>query len=280
MKKRNVEIVESKLASKTGRAEECEDAICVSDDFVAVVDGVTAKGELRWKGLTGGQAARDQICRAIEAFPANITASRAIEAVTAAIKGFYESAGRLQYVQNRPHERIMAAVVIYSRERSEVWSIGDCQFMIDGNLFQRIKKIDQILSETRSAFLELEILSGKTIDNLMTDDPGRNYILPLLKRQSLLQNHPDSVYSYPVIDGFDVPLAQITVETVPEGPSTVILASDGYPELMPSLAESEARLQQVLTEDPLCFRRYKSTKGLQTGNISFDDRAYVKFQVT
>jgi hypothetical protein len=32
-------------------------------------------------------------------------------------------------------------------------------------------------------------------------------------------------------------------------------------------------------EDPRLFRRYKATKEMDQGNISFDDRAYVKLKV-
>ncbi|GCE09255.1 hypothetical protein KDAU_65840 [Dictyobacter aurantiacus] len=43
-----------------------------------------------------------------------------------------------------------------------------------------------------------------------------------------------------------------------------------------TLEASELALQEVLQEDPLLFRKYKTTKGLQRGNVSFDDRAYIK----
>lgn len=57
---------------------------------------------------------------------------------------------------------------------------------------------------------------------------------------------------------------------------TIVLASDGYPYLKDSLEASEHALQGVLRDDPLLFRTYKATKGIQQGNLSFDDRAYVK----
>jgi hypothetical protein len=42
---------------------------------------------------------------------------------------------------------------------------------------------------------------------------------------------------------------------------------------------SEQQLQELLSEDPLLFRRYKATKGMKQRNISFDDRAYVMLKV-
>ena len=58
-----------------------------------------------------------------------------------------------------------------------------------------------------------------------------------------------------------------------------MLASDGYPYLKDTLEASEQALQEVLQEDPLLFRKYKATKGLQIGNRSFDDRAYIKLEI-
>ena len=59
----------------------------------------------------------------------------------------------------------------------------------------------------------------------------------------------------------------------------IVLASDGYPFLMPTLQESEERLADLLRDDPLCISIYKASKGLMQGNKSFDDRSYVRFTV-
>ena len=59
----------------------------------------------------------------------------------------------------------------------------------------------------------------------------------------------------------------------------IVLASDGYPVLKNSLKESEEKLLEILEKDPLLINIYKSTKGLQQGNISYDDRTYIKFVV-
>jgi sugar/nucleoside kinase (ribokinase family) len=58
-----------------------------------------------------------------------------------------------------------------------------------------------------------------------------------------------------------------------------VLATDGYPFLRPTLQESEKRLEEVTTGEPLCMRLFKPTKGLQGGNLSFDDRAYLRLDI-
>lgn len=57
------------------------------------------------------------------------------------------------------------------------------------------------------------------------------------------------------------------------------MASDGYPDLCETLRESEEKLKILLEKDPLMISIYKSTKGLQKGNTSFDDRAYISFDI-
>ena len=66
----------------------------------------------------------------------------------------------------------------------------------------------------------------------------------------------------------------------PVPPQTqVVLASDGYPVLKDTLAESEKSLDELLQKDPQCLWENRGTKGLVKGNQSFDDRTYVRFAV-
>ena len=62
-------------------------------------------------------------------------------------------------------------------------------------------------------------------------------------------------------------------------PNEVVLASDGYPFLKPTLAESEAALLHLIAHDPQCIHDFIATKGLVAGNKSFDDRTYIRFRV-
>jgi len=39
---------------------------------------------------------------------------------------------------------------------------------------------------------------------------------------------------------------------------------------------SEELLARLLAEDPLCIGPLKGTKGVALGNVSFDDRAYLR----
>ena len=65
---------------------------------------------------------------------------------------------------------------------------------------------------------------------------------------------------------------------VPHG-TEVVLESDGYPQLCRTLEESEAKLREIIAEDPLCLGvggGKAGVKGIMDGMESFDDRAYVR----
>jgi glycerophosphoryl diester phosphodiesterase len=87
------------------------------------------------------------------------------------------------------------------------------------------------------------------------------------------------MFGYPVLDGTSLSGNGIQVRQVASGETQIVLASDGYPVLKPTLADSESYLTTILAEDPLLFRAFRSTKGLSPGNQSFDDRAYIRFRI-
>jgi hypothetical protein len=76
--------------------------------------------------------------------------------------------------------------------------------------------------------------------------------------------------------GGQLPLAYVERIEVPGGAREIVLATDGYPTAMPSLAESEAFLSGLLAADPLCIGPLRSTKGVARQASSFDDRAFVR----
>lgn len=273
-------VEEQLLRAKTVNEEECEDALYLGPHFVAVIDGATSKTQRRWDGKTGGRMAAALLREAFDQIPYDAIARQAVDLLTSAIKQFYEQRQVIDLVQADPVQRAVASFVALSVWRKEVWLVGDCQCLLNQAHISNTKLVDEIAASARSLFLETEICRGKTIEDLRRDDTGRAFILPLLERQMLLQNNPSSgQYWYAVIDGFDVPADGLRLLSLPPETETITLASDGYPILKDSLRASEEALQDILRDDPLLFRAYKSTKGLQEGNVSFDDRAYVKVRL-
>ena len=132
------------------------------------------------------------------------------------------------------------------------------------------------MSEVRSLAIRCLLLEGNTEEELLENDEARDWIMNILKRQYHLENE-EGVYGFSVFSGKGT-VKEFSVIDVPNG-AEVIIASDGYPLLLPTLKESEEKLKEIVENDPLCYKQYLSTKGLVKGNQSFDDRSYLRFRV-
>ena len=146
--------------------------------------------------------------------------------------------------------------------------IGDCQAMVDGRKYLQPKRSDVILSQFRSLLMALQVPASE----------ARAKVEPWIVNATAFANKVGTSYGYSVLNGEEIPDELIKVIHLSEGKHEIILASDGYPLLRPTLQQSEQDLDRLLKEDPQCCRLYESTKGLKPGNKSFDDRTYVRFQ--
>jgi glycerophosphoryl diester phosphodiesterase len=265
------------IQSKTGNPQDCEDTIHTSQHYIAVIDGATSKTEMRWEGETGGRRAAAIIDQAFKQMPPDCTARQAADLMTELVHTWYTRCNLLETVQKDPNQRIIASCGAISLLRQEVWLIGDCHLLLGDRYISHPKRIDQILSEVRALVLELELQKGMTTQQLRENDKGREFIMPLLKEHTLFQNNPTaSPYWFPAIDGFSIPDTGILRIPIPHDVETIVLATDGYPVLKNNLKDAEHILLEILENDPLLFRSYKSTKGMLHGTYSFDDRAYIK----
>lgn len=272
-------ILEHFINSKSGHLPLCEDGLFMSPHYIAIVDGVTGKGSLKWPpsspAMTSGVYAKTILLQALSRMPETFNAREAIVFLNNALAA--ASLPRHLSLQAQPEERLQAVIILYSCARREIWAFGDCQCMIDSALFTHSKEIDELIAQVRCLYDRIELILGASREELTLHDTGREAILPLLKRQMVLTN-ADIPYGYDVLDGFLIHPERTVIHPVKEG-SQVILASDGYPLLKNTLADSEKALAELLQKDPLCLEQIQSTKGLLKGNISFDDRTYVRFQV-
>ena len=99
-----------------------------------------------------------------------------------------------------------------------------------------------------------------------------------LLQATIFLNDDTTEYGYACINGEPIPDKLLRIISLhPNMPHEIVLTSDGYPQVKQSLAEAEQCLMDVCRTDPHCYKIYKSTKGIQDGCTSFDDRAYIKF---
>ena len=281
-----MKIIESSIIGKKSQ-EACEDGMVVTDDFIAVIDGSTSKTPKHLNpDMKNGRYAMMLISEYIrEELKADASVDDFCQGVTAYIYNkVYEKLGVEERLKEHPEERLTASAILYSRTRNEVWMVGDCQAIIDGKLYENGKPYEQEIARKRVELIEQGLSPAE----------ARKQIEPLLIKAMLSGQNQ----TYTVIDGFPIyreGVKVVALKTKPvsssietyfqeqtkpvSSPNEVVLASDGYPFLKPTLAASEAALVHLIAHDPQCIHDFIATKGLVAGNKSFDDRTYIRFRV-
>lgn len=273
---KKVEHKQSFIMSKDGSGNICGDAIVDTENFIAVIDGATPKGKRSWNGLRGDIFIAHLIGDAVKKMDRDISAEEAVIFVNNEVSKAYKESGII-FDELQPEERLQASMIIYSIKRHEVWSFGDCLLRINGRDYSNTKKLDGLMSNLRAFFVELEMIKGNHSYSRDGVDFGREKILPFLKEQNLFANTNYS-FGYDVIDGGDIIASNVLVYAVQTG-DRVTMSTDGYPKLFDTLEDSEKYLAQCIKNDPECIYELRGTKGIASGNISYDDRAYIGFSV-
>ena len=264
-----MKIIESSIIGKKN-PEACEDGMVVTDDFIAVIDGSTSKTPKHLNpDMKNGRYAMMLISEYIrEELKAEASVDDFCQGVTAYIYNkVYEKLGVEEWLKEHPEERLTASAILYSRTRNEVWMVGDCQAIIDGKLYENGKPYEQEIARKRVELIEQGLSPAE----------ARKQIEPLLIEAMLSGQNQ----TYTVIDGFPIyreGVKVVALKTEPvSSPNEVVLASDGYPFLKPTLAASEAALAEQIANDPQNIHSFIATKGIVEGNKSFDDRTYIRF---
>ena len=260
-----IHVIESFTCPKTGIAEKNEDMLYVGEHFVAVVDGSTSQGIIT--GKSEGRLTAELIVGALDRLPYDSDGASAVAFLQNELA---------DYLKGKENIDLGAVAVIYSIARKEIWLVGDCQCAINGKVHTNAKEVDVIMAAMRSMLIQSLLAQGYTEKDLLKHDISRDMIEPLLKEQTHLRNIIGG-YGYPCLCG-KKEVTQFSVFQVNAG-DEVILASDGYPRLFSTLAQSEQALKKLIEVDPLLYREYHSTKGLRPGNTGFDDRTYIRFVV-
>lgn len=266
-----MKILEEHTAGKFDDPLRCEDSIFIGDSYIAVIDGVTTKSQRRYEGRTSGRAAAEILSAAFSAMPAEMDAAGLLDRLNQAVISFCSSRDPLPQGNEIPR----ASVIVYSAFAHEIWSYGDCQYRLHGETVHPESRIDEMNGMLRKYVLDAAIRNGASVQQLLAHDPGREAIRPYLELQCQFENE-QGYWGYPVINGSPACMQMLARREVRPG-DEVILASDGYPVLLDTLEESEQALAALLQKDPLGILDHPGTKGLYPGQISFDDRCYIRF---
>lgn len=306
-----MKIIESSIIGKKS-PEACEDGMVVTDDFIAVIDGSTSKTPKHLNpDMKNGRYAMMLISEYIqEELKADASVDDFCQGVTAYIYNkVYEKLGVEERLKEHPEERLTASAILYSRTRNEVWMVGDCQAIIDGKLYENGKPYEEKIARKRVELIEQGLSPAearKQIEPLlikaMLSGQNQTYTVidgfPIYQEgvkvvsvsdsssvqgsvsssdSSSVQDSVSSSDSCSVQDPVSCSGSTSASDTIPSSSSEIVLASDGYPFLKPTLAASEAALAEQIANDPQNIHSFIATKGIVEGNKSFDDRTYIRF---
>ena len=219
----------------------------------------------------------------IKKMPKDISCHQFCKGATEAIRRRYVKS-LVSHLAEHPEDRLTASCIVFSRLRREIWMIGDCQCMVGDLFFDNPKPYEAELAQLRADIIkaspEYQQWLASPCDSVSVrcqkiSDAAREAIIPRMLETMQHQNN-----GYTVVDGFPVDEKHVRIIPLDFQPWHIVLASDGYPFLCPTLAESEARLAEQAHNDPLNIGpAFMATKAFIPGNNSFDDRAYIRFSV-
>jgi hypothetical protein len=284
-------IVESFQEGKKFNQELCEDEI-VTSSLYAVVDGSTDKSGLlyTWQEIDGserqvssGKFAALHTSKIIKGLTAGINPWEAVDIISESLN----TEILLQYPDIKDINRPSCSIAVYDPQLNHIIKVGDCWhgYKTEDNSLTSLQhniKIDSVLGTMRSLMLEALAKSG-TPWNPASGNPdlGRELIMPFLKIQGIFANTLNE-YGYGDINGQYVPEEYIEIFTLPEDVREIVLATDGYPEIIVddslSLTLAEENLAYLLIKDPLCISELKGNKGLLKDQLSYDDRSWLQLK--
>lgn len=260
-----MKIVEQGLFAEHPQPVYCEDGICLMDDAVLVIDGITVKRHgLAWNEKYGGRLAMEVLREAFRNCHSRKDPAGLVEELNQAL-AFYNQ-GR------DSNDQMKASILLYSEVSHQVISYGNCPCLLAGVPHQQTNVWLARYAARRAEILKQALQDGHTVEELLQDDPGRQAIHQDLHELEVHENTPDG---FAVLNGRHLHAPFLQTWQVQAG-EEIVLGTDGWPQLCGSLAETQKRYEETLQKDPLCIDLWPLAKGPLPGNTRVDDAAYVR----
>ena len=274
-------VIEKFLRGKFNKEELCEDGICVTEDFIAVIDGVTSQSPFKYENKKLGKIICDVLLEAIPKLNNKFDCYQSIDFLNNYILEFYKKHNIFEEISGDAADQPSASVIIYSKNYNQIWLIGDCMALYGDNILENKLEVDELYTKIRIMTIEYFLATGYTEKQLLEEDVAGKFVQNLSKRQPYIRNKLyNSKYDYAVIDGFNKPNKElIKCIDVPSDVKEIVFVSDGYRKPFSSLKESEEYLKHIKEVDPLCYKEFAYERGFYNNQESYDDRAYIRFEI-
>lgn len=276
-----MKVIEKFLKGKFNKDELCEDGICVTENFIALIDGVSSQSEFKYNNKKLGKIICDILLEAIPKLDNNLDCFQSIDFLNGYILNFYKEHGIFKKISDDAANQPSASVIMYSKKFNQVWLIGDCMALYGDNILENKLEVDELYTKIRVMTIEYLLATGYTEEQLLEEDVAKKFVQNLSKRQPYIRNKIyNSKYDYSVIDGFNRPNKKlIKCIDLPKNIKEVIFVSDGYRKPFHTLKESEEYLEHIKEVDPLCYKEFAYERGFYKNQGSYDDRAYIRFEI-
>jgi hypothetical protein len=246
----------------------CLDRFVVTANWAAVFDGATPKSPDMEAATAATGRLVDALVTEVRVAPRDLDPYDLVARLSA-------TAAHL----NLDHSPA-AAGAVFSLSARRVIVISDTWVSVDGNATFLGHAYEHLMSSVRRALTESFLAGGADSERLRREDPGRQAVVDLIRRESGLRNvDAEGDFFYATIDGRPVPRRLLAEVAVPPEARELCLASDGYPALGRTLAECEELLKRELAADPLRIGLSGGTKAVAPGADSFDDRTFVRVEL-
>lgn len=276
-----MKVIEKFIKGKFNKEELCEDGISITDNFIVVIDGVSSQSQFKYNDKKLGKIICDILLEAIPKIDNKFNCYQTIDFLNEYIIEFYKKNNIFEEIADDPANQPSASVIMYSKYYNQIWLIGDCMALYGNNILENKLEVDELYTKIRTMTIEYFLATGYTEEQLLEEDIAKKFVQNLSKRQPYIRNKVyNSKYDYSVIDGFNRPNKKlIKCIDVPNDIKEIVFVSDGYRKPFKTLKESEEYLKHIKEIDPLCYKEFAYERGFYKNQESYDDRAYIKFEI-
>ena len=110
-----MKIIEQFIKGKYNDPDLCEDAICVTDNFIAVIDGVTSQSDFRYENKKLGKIISDILVQAFPKLDSSMDCYQAIDFLNECVIKYYKDKSFYDKIAGDPANQPAASVIMYSK---------------------------------------------------------------------------------------------------------------------------------------------------------------------